>query len=92
MRRRAEQSSARAITERRGESASSSTHQERLDASPTAERLVAFAEELGRLLARRELAKIGSRRAYSMAELVLGASVMATAWVLIARALGWLAH
>ena len=54
--------------------------------------LVALAEELGRLLARRELAKVRDRRGYELPELMLGVSVMAVVWVLIARALGWPMH
>ena len=52
--------------------------------------LIALAEELGRLLARRELAAIRNRRGYGLPELLLGLSVMAVVWVLIAGALSWL--
>jgi len=55
---------------------------------PTA--LLDLAEELGRLLARRELAPPNRRRGYSLPELLLGAAVVALAWVLVARALGLL--
>lgn len=52
--------------------------------------LMALAEELGRLLARRELADIRNRRGYTLPELLLGMSVMAVVWILIAGALSWL--
>jgi hypothetical protein len=58
--------------------------------SDVAAALLDLAEELGRLLARRELAKPSNRRGYSLPELLLGAAVMALAWVLVARALGLL--
>ena len=54
--------------------------------------LTALADELGRLLAQRELAKVRDRRAYALPELLLGASVMAVVMALIARAVGWLVH
>ena len=60
------------------------------EASPAA--LVTFAEELGRLVARRELGNTRNRRGYGLPELLLGASVMAYLWVLVARVLGWLLH
>ena len=59
-------------------------------ALPTA--LVTLAEELGRLVARRELVQVKSRRGYSLPELLLGASIMALLWILVARALGSLPH
>ncbi len=49
--------------------------------------LVALAEELGRLPARRELAEIRSRRGYGLSQLLLGMSIMAVALILIAGAL-----
>jgi len=52
--------------------------------------LLDLAEELGRLLARRELARPNRRRGYSLPELLLGAAVMALAWLLVSRFLGWL--
>ena len=54
--------------------------------------LVALAEELGRLLARRELALRRNRRGYSLPELIYGAFVMAVVWILIARTLGGFVH
>ena len=53
--------------------------------------LLALAEELGRLLARRLLTDQG-RRGYSLPELLFGAVVVAIVWVLIARTLGLLVH
>lgn len=49
--------------------------------------LIGLAEELGRLLARRELSKSGGRRAYSLPELLLGATAMVLICILIARLL-----
>ena len=63
-------------------------NQQGAEAPPTA--LVTFAEELGRLLARRLLNVPGRRRGYSLPEILLGASAMAVVWILIARTLGWL--
>lgn len=54
----------------------------------TSEAVVSLAEELGRLLARRLLADPGRRRGYSLAEVILGAAVMALMLVVIARASG----
>ena len=61
-------------------------------AEPSPAALVTFAEELGRLLARRLLDVPGSRRGYSIPEILLGASVMAFIWILVAQALGLLPH
>ncbi len=52
--------------------------------------LLALAEELGRLLARRELTAIRNRRGYTLPELLLGLSVMVVVWILIAGALSWI--
>ena len=51
-----------------------------------------LAEDLGRLLARRELAKVKDRRGYGLPEFLLGLSIMAIMWILISRALGWSSH
>ena len=59
-------------------------------ACTTSAALVALAEELGRLLARRELSQLRNRRGYGLPELLLGASVMAVVSILIARTPGWL--
>ena len=53
-------------------------------------RLVVLAEELGRLLARRELARPDHRRGYSLPEALIGATVAAFVWILIAKSLGLL--
>ena len=53
--------------------------------------LIALAEELGRLLARRVLSD-RDRRGYGLHELLLGAAMMALTWIFVARLLGWLAH
>ncbi len=58
-----------------------------VEKSPAA--LVDLAEELGRLLARRLLADPGSRRGYSLPETLIGATIMAMMWFLIARTLSW---
>ena len=87
-----EERSARGMPAGRGSHASSAAQQERLSASSILDPLIAFAEELGRLLARREVLMSRSRRAYALPELLFGAGVMTAVWVLIARALGWLAH
>ena len=47
-----------------------------------------FAEELGRVLARRLLAVPDMRRGYSLPELLLGAVGLALLWLLIVRGLG----
>ncbi len=52
--------------------------------------LVVLAEELGRLLARRELARPDRRRGYSLPEALIGATVAAFVWILIAKSLGLL--
>ena len=51
-----------------------------------------LAEELGRLLARRELARSNGRRGYSLPQILIGASVLAVLWILVARSLGLLPH
>ena len=52
--------------------------------------LVAFAEELGRLLARRLLADLDCRRGYSLPESLLGAVTLVLLLLLAARGLGLL--
>ena len=47
-----------------------------------------FAEELGRLLARRELARLSRRRGYSFVEQLFGIATAALTWLLLGRALG----
>ena len=54
----------------------------------TSEALIALAEELGRVLARRELARVDRRRGYSLVELIIGAAAMAELWILMVRLLG----
>lgn len=60
-----------------------------MKSGPTAP-LYDLAEELGRLLARRELARTDRRRGYSMVELVFGGALVALVWILVARAMGHL--
>ena len=67
---------------------STAPRQLRTDPSTT-DAVNAFAEELGRLLARRLLADTDRRKGYSLIELLWGAAVMALLVSLAARSFGW---
>lgn len=55
---------------------------------PSSDGLMAVADELGRLLARRLLADSAPRRGYSLIELAFGSAILALLIVLVARLLG----
>ena len=81
----------RVVVDQAGHSAASSPTSAMITPTPDVHAaLLDLAEELGRLLARRELARPNGRRGYSLPELFLGAAVMALVWLLVLRFSGWL--
>ena len=50
--------------------------------------LIDLAEDVGRLLARREIAERTGRRGYSLPALLVGAAILTLAWILVGRLLG----
>ena len=90
MKRRATMTEAKRVAVTTADAPTMQADQPGAGASHTA--LVTLAEELGRLLARRELARPDRRRGYSLPELLVGALIFILLWVLIGRFLDWLPH
>lgn len=90
MGKRAVEHSDRAIRGGRGEAASPTTRQVHLGAPPAPAALLAVAEELGRLMARRLLTSSDYRKGYSLPKSLIGLTFNAVMLLLAYYLIAWL--
>ena len=90
MGRRVAQPSDGAVPEKRGGSGSSAVRQAYPSTPPAPEALLAFAEELGRMVARQLSADPNRRRGYALPQLLIGLTFNAAMMVIAYWLLAWL--